>query len=128
MHVMPHIKTGLLATRSGTIMAGALSFQVEWMDSVSLALSARHTQDESPILPALSVPPSQFRIAPKSLGAPCLLVVSPVRPLQISIQGRGGHAALPHLNVDPIVAAAGLISALQVDSEPSNLGKCGMQT
>ena len=29
MHVMPHIKTGLLATRSGTIMAGALSFQVE---------------------------------------------------------------------------------------------------
>ena len=36
MHVMPHIKTGLLATRSGTIMAGALSFQVE-VDSVPTA-------------------------------------------------------------------------------------------
>ena len=31
MHVMPHIKTGVLATRAGTIMAGALSFKVrEW--------------------------------------------------------------------------------------------------
>ena len=50
MHVMPHIKTGLLATRSGTIMAGALSFQVEWTacrrqhhthnDSQSVGLSA----------------------------------------------------------------------------------------
>jgi metal-dependent amidase/aminoacylase/carboxypeptidase family protein len=32
----------------------------------------------------------------------------------IDVTGRGGHAAMPHLNVDPIVAAAGIISALQV--------------
>ena len=28
MHVMPHIQTGVMATRTGTIMAGALSFKV----------------------------------------------------------------------------------------------------
>jgi metal-dependent amidase/aminoacylase/carboxypeptidase family protein len=32
----------------------------------------------------------------------------------IDVTGRGGHAAMPHLNVDPIVAVAGIISALQV--------------
>ena len=28
--------------------------------------------------------------------------------------GRGGHAAMPHLNADPIVAAAAIISGMQV--------------
>jgi amidohydrolase len=32
---------------------------------------------------------------------------------RIKVLGRGGHAARPHLNVDPIVAAAQLIMALQ---------------
>ncbi len=59
MHVMPHLPSGSVHTRAGTIMAGALSFRV-------------------------------------------------------TVAGRGGHAAMPHLNVDPVVAAAGLISALQV--------------
>ncbi len=59
MHVMPHLPSGMVATRGGTIMAGALSFEV-------------------------------------------------------LVEGRGGHAALPHLNVDPIVAASAIISALQV--------------
>eukprot|EP00197_Chlamydomonas_leiostraca_P009534 CAMPEP_0202861742 /NCGR_PEP_ID=MMETSP1391-20130828/3038_1 /ASSEMBLY_ACC=CAM_ASM_000867 /TAXON_ID=1034604 /ORGANISM="Chlamydomonas leiostraca, Strain SAG 11-49" /LENGTH=420 /DNA_ID=CAMNT_0049541175 /DNA_START=19 /DNA_END=1281 /DNA_ORIENTATION=- len=69
MHVMPHIPSGQVGTRAGTIMAGALSFH-------------------------------------------------------IIIQGRGGHAAIPHLNVDPIVAAAGVISALQtlVSRETSPMG------
>lgn len=58
MHVMPHIPSGHVATRAGTIMAGALSFEV-------------------------------------------------------TVLGQGGHAALPHLNVDPIVAAASVITALQ---------------
>lgn len=31
----------------------------------------------------------------------------------IKITGKGGHAALPHLNIDPVVCAAQLISALQ---------------
>lgn len=33
--------------------------------------------------------------------------------LEISVVGKGGHAAAPHLCVDPIVAAAAIISALQ---------------
>ncbi|KAG2490995.1 hypothetical protein HYH03_010667 [Edaphochlamys debaryana] len=69
MHVMPHLPSGSLHSRGGTIMAGALSFRV-------------------------------------------------------TVAGRGGHAAMPHLNVDPVVAAAGLMSALQtiVSRETSPLG------
>jgi metal-dependent amidase/aminoacylase/carboxypeptidase family protein len=68
-HVMPHMPTGTVATRRGTIMAGALSFE-------------------------------------------------------ITVRGRGGHAALPHLNIDPVVAAASLVGALQtlVSRETSPLG------
>ncbi|KAJ9511326.1 hypothetical protein QJQ45_029740 [Haematococcus lacustris] len=42
----------------------------------------------------------------------------------INITGRGGHAAMPHLNVDPVVAAAAVITALQtlVSRETSPLG------
>lgn len=69
MHVMPHIPTGTIGYRAGTIMAGAMSFE-------------------------------------------------------ITVHGRGGHAALPHLNVDPIPAAAAVVSALQtlVSRETSPLG------
>lgn len=31
----------------------------------------------------------------------------------IIISGRGGHAGMPHMNVDPVVAAAALVSLLQ---------------
>jgi IAA-amino acid hydrolase len=69
LHVMPTVDVGLVATRPGTIMAGAYSFE-------------------------------------------------------ITLAGRGGHAALPHLNVDPVVAAAALVGALQtlVSRETSPLG------
>lgn len=69
MHVMPSLPTGEVALRAGTIMAGALSFE-------------------------------------------------------ITVEGRGGHAALPHLNVDPVVAAASLVGALQtlVSRETPALG------
>lgn len=68
-HVMPHIPSGVVALRRGTIMAGALSFE-------------------------------------------------------ITVRGRGGHAALPHLNIDPVVAASSLVGALQtlVSRETSPLG------
>jgi hippurate hydrolase len=33
--------------------------------------------------------------------------------VQITLRGRGGHGAMPHLVVDPVVAAAQVISALQ---------------
>jgi len=33
--------------------------------------------------------------------------------LTFQVKGRGGHGAMPHLNVDPIVAAAQIVTALQ---------------
>lgn len=43
---------------------------------------------------------------------------------RITIKGRGGHAAMPHLNIDPVVVAASLVGALQtlVSRETSPLG------
>lgn len=69
MHVWPTVPKGTLATRTGTLMAGALSWDV-------------------------------------------------------TVRGRGGHAAMPHLNVDPVVPAASLVGALQslVSREMSPLG------
>ena len=32
---------------------------------------------------------------------------------EITVKGKGGHAALPHLNIDPIVAASHIVTALQ---------------
>jgi amidohydrolase len=58
LHVMPTLPSGKVSTYPGTLLAGALSYE-------------------------------------------------------ITITGRGGHAALPHLNVDPVVASSALISSLQ---------------
>jgi amidohydrolase len=33
--------------------------------------------------------------------------------IQITVRGKGGHAAMPHLTVDPVVACAHIITALQ---------------
>lgn len=43
---------------------------------------------------------------------------------KFTVRGRGGHAAMPHLNIDPVPAAAALITALQtlVSRETSPLG------
>jgi hippurate hydrolase len=55
--------------------------------------------------------------------------------IKLRISGRGGHAALPHLAVDPVVIAAHVITALQtVDSRNANpvdalvVSLCSMQT
>lgn len=40
-------------------------------------------------------------------------VMASVDEFDILIQGRGGHAAMPHLAVDPVVVAAHIINALQ---------------
>ena len=40
-------------------------------------------------------------------------VMAATDEVQITLRGRGGHAAMPHLVVDPVVAAAQIISALQ---------------
>jgi hippurate hydrolase len=55
--------------------------------------------------------------------------------IKIKVSGRGGHAALPHLAADPVVAAAHIITALQtVASRNANpvdalvVSVCSMQT
>lgn len=40
-------------------------------------------------------------------------VMASVNVFQITIKSEGGHAAMPHLTRDPIVAGAGMVSALQ---------------
>jgi hippurate hydrolase len=40
-------------------------------------------------------------------------VMAATDELQIALRGRGGHGAMPHLAVDPVVAAAQVITALQ---------------
>jgi len=32
----------------------------------------------------------------------------------VTVRGRGGHAAMPHTTVDPVVAGAAVVTALQV--------------
>jgi len=55
--------------------------------------------------------------------------------VQITVRGKGGHAALPHLAVDPVVATAHIITALQTvasrNVEPVDaivVSVCAMQT
>jgi hippurate hydrolase len=55
--------------------------------------------------------------------------------VQITVRGRGGHGAMPHLVVDPVVASAQIISALQTiasrNVEPVDavvVSICSMQT
>ena len=40
-------------------------------------------------------------------------VMAATDEIQITVRGRGGHAAMPHLAVDPVVASAHIITALQ---------------
>jgi hippurate hydrolase len=62
-------------------------------------------------------------------------VMAATDEVQVTLRGRGGHGAMPHLTVDPVVAAAQAISALQtiasrnvspVDSVVVSI--CSMQT
>lgn len=36
----------------------------------------------------------------------------------VTVRGKGGHAAMPHTTVDPVVAGAAVVTALQVGSVP----------
>ena len=55
--------------------------------------------------------------------------------IRIKVSGRGGHAALPHLAADPVVATAHIITALQTIAsrnanpvDPLVVSVCSMQT
>ncbi|MDM7256122.1 MAG: M20 aminoacylase family protein [Paracoccus sp. (in: a-proteobacteria)] len=43
-------------------------------------------------------------------------IMAAVDTFEIHVQGRGGHGAMPHLTADPIVAAVGMVSAIQTIS------------
>lgn len=43
-------------------------------------------------------------------------IMAAVDTFEIHVRGRGGHGALPHLTADPIVAAVGIVSAIQTIS------------
>jgi len=53
------------------------------------------------------LPVGQFAIRPGPMMAAFDI-------FEIAIKGRGGHAAMPHLSVDPIVAAAQVVTSLQM--------------
>jgi hippurate hydrolase len=62
-------------------------------------------------------------------------VMAATDEVTITVRGRGGHGAMPHLAVDPVVAAAQVISALQtIASRNANpldsivVSICSMQT
>jgi hippurate hydrolase len=62
-------------------------------------------------------------------------VMAATDEFRITLRGRGGHAALPHFAVDPVVAAAQVISALQTIASRSVspvdsvvVSVCSMQT
>lgn len=43
-------------------------------------------------------------------------IMAAVDTFEIHIQGRGGHGAMPHLTADPVVAAVGIVNAIQTIS------------
>ncbi|HEX7053050.1 MAG TPA: M20 aminoacylase family protein [Burkholderiales bacterium] len=62
-------------------------------------------------------------------------VMAATDEVRITVRGRGGHAAMPHLALDPVVAAAQVISALQTIASRSVspldavvVSICSMQT
>jgi hippurate hydrolase len=62
-------------------------------------------------------------------------VMAATDEVQITVRGRGGHGAMPHLVVDPVVASAQIITALQTiasrNVEPVDavvVSVCSMQT
>jgi len=74
------------------------------------------------------LPPGQIGVRPGP-------ILAATDQIQINVCGRGGHGAMPHLTVDPVVVAAHIITALQtiasrnvnpVDSVVVSV--CSMQT
>jgi hippurate hydrolase len=62
-------------------------------------------------------------------------VMAATDEVQVTVRGRGGHGAMPHLAVDPVVASAHIITALQTiasrNVEPVDavvVSICSMQT
>jgi metal-dependent amidase/aminoacylase/carboxypeptidase family protein len=126
LHVWPALPTGSLAWRSGTIMAGVSQLWVLMFVGVAggaCCLLCRGvlcdcvTGREQPLESSQS-PQTLTLLRSHSLTHSQSLT------FKFTVRGRGGHAAIPHRNIDPVPAAAALIQALQtlVSRETSPLG------
>ena len=74
------------------------------------------------------LPPGKMSVRPGP-------VMAATDEVQITVRGKGGHAAMPHLTVDPVVVSAHVISALQtIASRNANpldsivVSVCSMET
>ena len=74
------------------------------------------------------LPPGQIAVRPGP-------VMAATDEIQITVRGKGGHAAMPHLTVDPVVITAQVIAALQtIASRNANpldaivVSVCSMET
>jgi len=75
-----------------------------------------------------SLPPGQIAVRPGPMMAA-------TDEIQVTVRGKGGHGAMPHLTVDPVVITAQVISALQsIASRNANpldsivVSVCSMET
>lgn len=75
-----------------------------------------------------SLPPGQIAVRPGP-------VMAATDEIQLTVRGKGGHGAMPHLTVDPVVITAQVISALQTiasrNASPLDsivVSVCSMQT
>ena len=57
-------------------------------------------------------------LASGTLGSRAGALMGACQQFQVTIKGRGGHAAMPHTVIDPIVASSHVILALQVPPSP----------
>jgi amidohydrolase len=48
-----------------------------------------------------------------TIGLMAGLIMASVDQFEIAVTGKGGHAAMPHLGLDPVLAAAHIVTALQ---------------
>jgi hippurate hydrolase len=74
-------------------------------------------------------------LAPGKISVRAGPMMAATDEIKITVRGRGGHAALPHLAADPVVATAHIITALQtIASRNANpvdalvVSVCSMQT
>jgi len=74
-------------------------------------------------------------LAPGKMAVRAGPVMAATDDLHVTLRGRGGHGAMPHLAVDPVVAAAQIISALQTIAsrnvnplDAAVVSVCSMQT
>jgi amidohydrolase len=74
-------------------------------------------------------------LAPGKIAVGTGAMMAATDEVQITVRGKGGHGAMPHLVVDPVVASAQIISALQTiasrNVEPTDavvVSICSLQT